>query len=546
MSASSKKQLRNAAQAEKMTEKQLQEQKEAKKLKIFTIAIVAVIILMVIFAAATTASSLIARSGIRERNTVAVTIGEHELSNADFNYFYIDAVNNFVQQYGSYASMFGLDTTKPLDEQTFSTDDDTTWADYFIESATASAQSVYALVDAAEAAGYTLPADTISSIDTTMSNLGVYATLYGYSKAETYIKAIYGSGASEEGLRNYYELNSLADAYYSYYSESLTYDESALREADDAQPKQYNSYSYSSYYLGSSRFLTGGTVGEDGTTTYSDEEKAASVKDAEVAANVLVNGEYADVDAFNAAIAALPVNSETENASSSTYTDNLYSSINSVIKEWVTDDSRQAGDIAAIPSTSTSTDEDGNETTTTNGYYVVLFHGSTDNVTALANVRHILVAFEGGTSDSYGNKTYSDEEKATAKTGAEDLLAQWESGDATEDSFAALANEHSDDGDGTTGGLYEDVYPGQMDGEFNTWCFEEGRKAGDIGIVETSYGFHVIYYVGDSETNYRDYMIESDLRSDDTSSWYTSLTETVTVTEGNTKYLSTDLVLSSN
>lgn len=85
-----------------------------------------------------------------------------------------------------------------------------------------------------------------------------------------------------------------------------------------------------------------------------------------------------------------------------------------------------------------------------------------------------------------------------------------------------------------------------MDGEFNTWCFEEGRKAGDIGIVETSYGYHVIYYVGDSETNYRDYMIESDLRSDDTSSWYTSLTETVTVTEGNTKYLSTDLVLSSN
>ena len=158
-------------------------------------------------------------------------------------------------------------------------------------------------------------------------------------------------------------------------------------------------------------------------------------------------------------------------------------------------------------------DEDGNEVTTTNGYYVVYFTSSNDNTFPLSNVRHILVSFEGGTTDDNGNTTYSDEEKAAAKTAAEDLLAQWESGEATEDSFAALANEHSDDGDGTTGGLYENVYPGQMVTNFNDWCFDSSRKAGDTGIVETEYGYHVMYYVGDSDYTYRDYLIENELRS---------------------------------
>ena len=53
-----------------------------------------------------------------------------------------------------------------------------------------------------------------------------------------------------------------------------------------------------------------------------------------------------------------------------------------------------------IPSTATSTDEEGNETTTTTGYYVVRFENCNDNNFPLKNVRHILAKFEGGTTDS--------------------------------------------------------------------------------------------------------------------------------------------------
>ena len=99
-----------------------------------------------------------------------------------------------------------------------------------------------------------------------------------------------------------------------------------------------------------------------------------------------------------------------------------------------------------------------------------------------------------------GDEGYEAEQeqlKAAAKQQAEELLEQWKSGGATEDFFAQLANENSSDsGSNTNGGLYEQVAPGDMVAEFNDWCFDASRKAGDTGIVETSYGYHVMYFVG--------------------------------------------------
>ena len=139
---------------------------------------------------------------------------------------------------------------------------------------------------------------------------------------------------------------------------------------------------------------------------------------------------------------------------------------------------------------------------------------------------------------------YTEEEIAAAKTEAEEILNQWKSGETTEDSFAALANEKSDDGDGTTGGLYEDIFPGQMVSAFENWCFE-GHRPGDTGIVETEYGYHIMFYSGDSETTYRDLLISNDLATTDYTAWHNGLVEGVTATKGNTKFVYTNMVLSS-
>ncbi len=541
MSASSKKKLRNAEQAEKLTEKQLAEQKEAKKLKLYSTLAVVILIALVLVAAYVGISRTVANSGIRERNTVALTIGDTKISNAELNYFFMDTVNAFYNQNSSYVALLGLDTATPLDEQMFNEEANETWADYFMDSAIQNAKVTYAVANEAKATGFTLPEEAASSIEQSMSTMALYATLYGYPDTKTYVKAMYGNGASEESLREYFELTSLVNAYQSEYYNNLylSYTDDELRAAEAENFNKYSSYSYNYYYLSTNSFVESDS---SDSTEYTDEQLAAAAEKAEAAAKSLTEG-ITTVEEFNAAIAALPVNAENTSAASYSYEDVAYGSIYSGYAEWLTDASRKAGDMTYVASKSTSTDENGNEVEKITGYYVIMFGSRNDNNFALANVRHILAGFEGGTYDSTtGMTTYTDEEKAAAKSAAEEIYNEWKNGAATEDSFATLANEKSDDGDGTTGGLYEDVYPGQMVAAFEDWCFDD-RKAGDTGIVETEYGYHIMFYCGDSETTYRDYQISNELASIDYEQWYTALTEAVTVTEENTKFVRTDIVL---
>ena len=537
MSASSKKKLRKEQEAAKLTEKQLNAQKEAKKNSLYTTIFVVVMAAILVIALVVGAKQTITNSGIREKNTVALTVGEHELNSIEMNYFFMDAVNNFYSTYGSYASMFGLDVTKPLDEQFVDEEAGLTWADDFMTSAKESAASTYALADAAEAAGFALPEADRTNLETQLSSLDLYATMYGYGDADAYLKAMYGAGASKTTYTEYCQLQALASAYYNHYADSLTYEEADLRAAEAENFGAFSSYSFNTYYLAASRFLTGGTTDENGSTTYSDEEKAASVAAAEAAAKALTGAEITDAAALDAAIAALEIN---EGSGSSTYNeDTLYSSLNATYKDWLTSADRKTGDVAYFPSTSGDT---------VSGYHVVMFQGSNDNNFSMKNVRHILVTPEHSHEDGEAHEdgeTASAEELAAAKATAEEILASWKAGEATEESFAALANEKSADGDGTTGGLYENVYPGQMVPEFNDWCYDAARKTGDTDIVETQYGYHVMYFVGDTAKTYRDFQIESDLRSTDLNAWYTEIVGAMTQTEGNTQYVRTDLVLNN-
>ena len=537
MSASSKKKLRKEQEAAKLTEKQLTAQKEAKKNNLYTTLFVVVMAAILVVAAVIGVKQTITTSGIREKNTVALTVGEHELNSVEMNYFFMDAVNNFYSNYGSYASMFGLDVTKPLNEQFVDEESGLTWADDFMTSAKDSAASTYAMVDAAAAAGFSLPEEDRAELDSQLATLDLYATMYGYSNADAYLKAMYGTGASRKTYESYCEKQMLASAFYSNYAESLTYEDADLRAAEAENFGAYSSYTYNSYYLATSRFLTGGTTDSEGNTTYSDEEKAASVAAAEAAAKALTGKEITDAAALDAAIAALEING---GSGSSTYNENtLYSSLNASFREWMADSSRKAGDVAYFPSTSGET---------VSGYYVVMFQDSTDNNFAMKNVRHILIAPSHDHAEDETHEdgeTYSAEELAAAKATADEILASWKAGEATEESFAALANEKSADGDGVSGGLYENIYPGQMVPAFNDWCYDAARKTGDTDIVETEYGYHVMYFVGDSEMSYRDYQIENELRSNALNEWYTEAVAAMAQTEGSTKYIRKDLVLNA-
>ena len=126
--------------------------------------------------------------------------------------------------------------------------------------------------------------------------------------------------------------------------------------------------------------------------------------------------------------------------------------------------------------------------------------GIVNDGSVTVDARHILICPEGGTTDENGQTTYSDEEWEACRKEAQALLDQWKAEGATEELFAQYATEYTEDpGSMSTGGLYSDIYEGQMVEPFEAWCFDASRQYGDSGLVQTTYGYHIMYFVASRE-----------------------------------------------
>ena len=541
MSASSKKKLRKEQNAAALTEKQLKEQAEAKKLKLSSI-IFAVVMIVVL---ATSLTLLVFRgvqnTGVIQKNTTAAVVGDHKINSLVMNYYYNDTVSN---TYNEWTNMYGADTammvslmqldlSKPLDEQDHP--EGGTWADYFMGIALERARADYITYDIAMAEGYTLSAEAELNLESNVNYKNLYAMYSGYTDVDDYMVAIYGPGASRDSYYEYAKISAIASAYYNDYSNMLTYTDADIRAHEAGNEINYNGYTYASYYVGYNKFLA------EGTTDPSQEEIANASALAKVEAMKLLNA--TTVEELDKAIADLPMNAGST-AASSKYNNVLYPSVNSVIREWVSDTARKAGDLEMIPNEVTSTDADGNETTAIHGYYVVRFESATDNIQPLANVRHLLVTFEGGTTDENGVTVYSDEEIAAAKATAEGYLKTWQDGEATEESFIELVQNHSMDSSATEGGLFEDIHPASpYVPNFLNWAIDPSRQVGDAEVIETEYGFHVMYFSSHDELTYRDYMITEEMREADLAEWYTNSVESASMELRNTSKIETGLIL---
>jgi len=134
------------------------------------------------------------------------------------------------------------------------------------------------------------------------------------------------------------------------------------------------------------------------------------------------------------------------------------------------------------------------------------------------DVRHILFM----TIDSETQEKLSAEEIAEKKAQAEKVLEEWNAKPADEktaEAFGELATQYTEDtGSKETGGLYEGVTPGQMVDSFDKWIFDDSRKEGDVEIVESEYGYHVMYFVGNKSLAYRN-SLRTTHTQDDYSGW---------------------------
>ena len=437
-------------------------------------------------------------SGFFAAHATAATVSNHNLSPAMVNYFYRGAYTSMQNQYGDFMSYI-LDTNTPLDEQTYDEESGETWADYFMEQGLTTAAETYAIYDAAKADGYTLSEDEQASIEQQISSLELYAAYSGMNK-NSYIAGVYGTGCNEKSFREYLEVVATASGYAQSINSGFSYTEADIAAEYEANPNDYDAVTYRQFLISDSMFQTTdedteGTESES-AQTLSEEELTALKED--MASKMAADSEH-DEQAFINDAYENSLASEKESYADDSYTlkaDQLYSSLSTDVADWLFDASRTEGDTTYIASNGT--------------YYVLYFISRSTNDNLLPNVRHILISVS-DTSD----ETAMEE----ARTKADEILAEFDAGDKTAESFGALAKEYTDDSNGDEGGLYENIMPGQMVTAFNDWCFDESRQPGDTGIVETTYGVHVMYFDSFGST-YRDTLVENALRTADYTAWH--------------------------
>ena len=132
---------------------------------------------------------------------------------------------------------------------------------------------------------------------------------------------------------------------------------------------------------------------------------------------------------------------------------------------------------------------------------------------AWVGVRHILICPE-KTKDANGKEIVTEEAWETCRKKAQALLDSFLAGkEVTEEVFAELAKQYTEDtGSKNNGGLYDQFFRNEMVAEFETWSFDATRKYGDTGLVKTSYGYHIMYFIeGEAQWHY---YADAQLRSD--------------------------------
>ena len=446
---------------------------------------IGIICLVLVIAIVTFFSML--TSGYLAGHTTAATVGSHKLSPAMVNYFYKEAYNSMSSQYSDMMSYI-IDSNTPLNEQYYDEENGITWADTLIEQGLTSAARIYAIYDEAVANGETLSDDDQSSIDATVSNLSVYATYYGYSNVNGYLAAMYGAGCNEKNFREFLSIETLANNYSQKVYDTPVYTEDELAADYAADPNAYDTVDYRVFAV------------TDALFDEEDEEKLADLK--KTAADELLAAAEEGDEAFIQAAYDHASEDTKENYEDDSYT--LRTDVghsDSDLSNWLFESDRKTGDATCVETSGT--------------YYVAIFESRNTHDYALPNARHILISV---------SDTTDEEAMATAKETAEKLLAEYEAGEHTEDAFAAIGDAAYADGTAAESARYEDITPGQMVEDFENWCFDASRQVGDTGIVESTYGYHVMYFSGFG-TNYRMKLVEDEQRGNVYTDWLTATTE---------------------
>ena len=406
-----------------------------------------------------------ADSGYFMRRTVAAQSENFTVNGSVMTYF-------FYTNYSQYASTFkqmGLDTAYSLKGQYADENNGITWFDYMATLTQSYVGELLALCEAAKANGVELTQEDQDFIDANIAAMEESAKEYGYT-LETYLMAMFGGGIKEQDVRAGMELSALSSKYYAQFYSELNYSDAEYEAYYEANKSSFQLVDLITCTVRQNDFIETDENGNPiGNIT------AAADKAREYAASIAAAG---SADAFKDAVVAYNTDivglsaDEAEMALAAGTISGMTATPGNTASDWAF--SAKTGETKVV---------DASGGATFDIYYLVKAAYRNDEPTR--NVRHLLLS-----SDTYG---------AEAESAAQTIYDEWKATGFDLGTFAALVYNFSEDsGSVQTGGLYEYVSQGEMVAEFDAWLFDSARKEGDTGIVNTTYGTHIMYYAGEA------------------------------------------------
>lgn len=356
MSASTERKNRQTARSEGSYAKDINAKKEAdKKKKQRTKWIIVGVALVIFFAFAIYLNSgALYRSldALTVKNTevtvgdTTISVGERGFSVAECNYVYHMQYISLMNTYGDYAStLFKLDTTKPLDEQTCPLNkegkENYTWDQYFRDATRSQLKQLAAYEAYAGQHDIKLDDDDLKEIDDTIASIAETAKKNNYGSVSKFLAANYGRGCNESVARAIMELQTLAGKVQTSITDAETYTAEQLAEKYDSVKDSYDKFTYS-YYLVAAELPEHEHSEDEDEHAHepTDEAKAAAKATAEEILAKLSDGTSL-ADAAKAVVTDAEVKEQTDLAGSS---------VETALSEWIKSADRKAGDTAVVDS----------------------------------------------------------------------------------------------------------------------------------------------------------------------------------------------------
>lgn len=167
------------------------------------------------------------------------------------------------------------------------------------------------------------------------------------------------------------------------------------------------------------------------------------------------------------------------------------------VSEWLFADATKENDMK----TSTESSDADATTQSYTATVTMLIKKPYKNENPTKDVGHILF-----TEDKHGDDYKEDAKK---------LLEEFKKGEMTKDAFEKLGLENTAD----SNVFYDHVAKGDMVEEFENWLFDESRKVGDVDIVTTTYGDHIMYFVGEGKAVWYNNVFDT-IFNEDYKEWY--------------------------